>query len=60
MSAGQVERIMLGFACGVGFNYLWWEAWLPGIVVANWIMQAAQIGHARFELREQGQSWREV
>lgn len=58
LDQGQIERLMLGFACGLAFDCMWFDSWLSGIVIANWVLMTHQVGHARFQLRDQGQSWR--
>jgi hypothetical protein len=54
VSPERKEMILLGFACGFAFNYWWWEAWLSGLIVANWIALTWQLGDAKLKVSKDG------
>jgi hypothetical protein len=43
----RLDLVILGFASGFVLNYWWWESWLSGLVIANWIAITWQIGDAK-------------
>jgi hypothetical protein len=54
VSSERKEMILLGVASGFAFNYWWWEAWLGGLLVANWIAVTWQVGDAKLKVPKDG------